>query len=42
VRQLEDIQNTHGYGVGVCEISGAKGSDDFEAAWDFVRNMMGL
>ncbi|WP_419897260.1 ParA family protein [Roseomonas sp. USHLN139] len=42
VRQLEDIQNTHGYGVGVCEISGAKGAEDFEAAWDFVRNMMGL
>lgn len=42
VRQLEDIQNTHQFGVGICEIDRAKGADDLESAWDFVRNMMGL
>ncbi|HWX47006.1 MAG TPA: ParA family protein [Roseomonas sp.] len=38
VRQFEDINNTHRYGVGVAEIKGAKGSDDFEALWHFCRN----
>lgn len=42
VRQLEDIQSTHQFGVGICEIDRAKGADDLESVWDFVRNMMGL
>jgi chromosome partitioning protein len=40
VRQFEDINNTHSYGVGVAEIRGAKGVDDFEGVWHFVRNLM--
>ncbi|MCG7364145.1 ParA family protein [Roseomonas sp. ACRSG] len=39
VRQFEDINNSHGYGVGVVEVRGAKGADDFESVWHFVRNM---
>ena len=42
IRQLEDIQTTHEVGVGVLEMNRAKGADDFEAVWDFVRNMMGF
>lgn len=42
IRQLEDIQSTHVFGVGICEIDRAKGADDFESVWDFVRNMTGL
>jgi chromosome partitioning protein len=42
VRQLEDIQATHEVGVGVLEMPRAKGADDFEAVWDFVRNMLGV
>jgi chromosome partitioning protein len=40
VRQFEDINNSHSYGVGVAEIRGAKGADDFESVWHFVRNMV--
>ena len=39
VRQFEDINNSHSYGVGVVEVRGAKGADDFESVWHFVRNM---
>lgn len=42
IRQLEDIQTTHEVGVGVLEMNRARGVEDFEAAWDFVRNLMGL
>lgn len=42
IRQLEDIQTTHEVGVGVLEMNRAKGADDFEAVWDFVRNMTGI
>jgi chromosome partitioning protein len=40
VRQFEDINNAHSYGVGVAEIRGAKGADDFEGVWHFVRNLV--
>lgn len=40
IRQFEDINNSHGYGVGVSEIRGAKGVDDFEGVWHFVRNLV--
>ena len=42
IRQLEDIQTTHEVGVGVLEMNRARGVEDFEAVWDFVRNMMGV
>jgi chromosome partitioning protein len=42
VRQLEDIQSTHKFGVGVCEIRKAKGGEDIEGVWHHVRYEMGL
>jgi chromosome partitioning protein len=42
VRQLRDIEATHDYGLGINELSGAKGADDMEAVWEFVRKTMGI
>jgi chromosome partitioning protein len=42
VRSLEDIESTHDAGVGVIEISGAKGSDDFDGVWAYVRGQLGI
>ena len=42
VRQLEDIQSTHKFGVGICEISKAKGAEDIEGVWHHIRHEMGL
>jgi chromosome partitioning protein len=42
VRQLEDIQSTHKFGVGVCEIRKAKGAEDLEGVWHHIRHEMGL
>ena len=42
IRQLRDIEATHDYGLGINELSGAKGTDDLEAVWDFVRKAMGI
>ncbi len=42
VRQLEDIQATHRHGVGVIEIRKAKGAEDMEGVWDFVRHELEL
>jgi chromosome partitioning protein len=40
IRQFEDINNSHSYGVGVVEVRGAKGASDFQGVWHFVRNMV--
>lgn len=40
VRQLRDIEATHDYGLGINELGGAKGGDDLEAVWEFVRHAM--
>jgi chromosome partitioning protein len=42
VRQLEDIQSTHKFGVGICEIRKAKGAEDIEGVWHHIRHEMGL
>jgi chromosome partitioning protein len=42
VRQLRDIEATHDYGLGINELGGAKGGDDLEAVWEFVRQAMGI
>ena len=42
VRQLRDIEATNSYGVGINEFDRAKGAEDLEAVWDFVREVMGL
>lgn len=42
IRQLRDIEATNSYGVGINEFNHAKGAEDLEAVWDFVRETMGL
>jgi len=42
VRQLRDIEATNSYGVGINEFDRAKGAEDLEAVWDFVREAIGL
>jgi len=42
IRQLRDIEATHDHGLGVNEFGGAKGVDDIEAVWDYVRKELGL
>jgi chromosome partitioning protein len=42
IRQLRDIEATHDYGLGINELGGAKGTDDMEAVWEFVRKAMGI
>ena len=42
IRQLRDIEATHDYGLGINELGGAKGTDDIEAVWEFVRKAMGI
>jgi chromosome partitioning protein len=41
VRQLRDIEATNSYGVGINEFDRAKGAEDLEAVWDFVRETIG-
>ena len=41
VRDLRDIEATHDYGLGINEFGGkAKGSDDVEFVWQYVRKAM--
>jgi chromosome partitioning protein len=40
VRQLRDIEATHDHGLGINEFSKAKGADDLEAVWEFIRKAM--
>jgi chromosome partitioning protein len=42
IRQLRDIEATNSYGVGINEFDRAKGAEDLEAVWDFVREAIGL
>ncbi len=42
VRQLRDIEATNSYGVGINEFDHARGAEDLEAVWDFVRETMEL
>ena len=36
VRDLEDIQRTHYNGLGILEVRGAPGRDDFAGVWDYL------
>ena len=41
VRDLRDIEATHDHGLGINEFGGkAKGADDIEAVWQYVRKAM--
>jgi chromosome partitioning protein len=43
VRDLRDIEATHDHGLGINEFGGkAKGADDIEAVWQYVRKVMGI
>jgi len=42
VRQLEDIQSTHKFGIGICEIRKARGAEDIEGVWRHIRHEMSL
>lgn len=42
VRQLRDIEATNSYGIGINEFDRAKGAEDLEAVWDFVREAIGI
>lgn len=42
VRFLRDIEATHEFGLGINELSGAKGTDDMESVWQFVRKSVGI
>jgi len=42
IRQLRDIEATHDHGLGVNEFGGAKGAEDVEAVWDYIRKELGL
>jgi hypothetical protein len=41
VRNLRDIEATHDHGLGINEFGGkAKGADDIEAVWQYVRKIL--
>jgi chromosome partitioning protein len=42
VRDLEDIQRTHYSGLGIIEVRGAQGGDDFRGVWNYVSHELGL
>lgn len=42
VRDLEDIQMTYDHGLGVGEVKGAGGADDFRGVWQYVSQQMRL
>ncbi|WP_160299905.1 ParA family protein [Belnapia sp. F-4-1] len=42
VRDLEDIRRSARAGIGVMELRGANGADDFRGVWAFVRSELGI
>jgi chromosome partitioning protein len=42
VPHYEDIPATNELGIGIVEVKGGKGSDDYRGVWDFVRGELGL
>jgi chromosome partitioning protein len=42
IRDLEDVQMTYDHGLGVAEVRGAAGGDDFRGVWDFVAQRLGV
>jgi chromosome partitioning protein len=42
VRDLEDIQRTHYSGLGIMEVRGAQGSEDYQGVWNYICHELGL
>lgn len=42
VRRLADIRNAAEHGLGVIEVGGSNGAEEFVPIWDFVKNMIGF
>jgi len=42
VRDLEEIQRTYYNGLGIIEVRGAPGRDDFDGVWTYVSRELGL
>jgi chromosome partitioning protein len=42
VRDLEDIQMTYDHGLGVAEVRGAAGAEDFRGVWEFITQRLGI
>jgi chromosome partitioning protein len=42
VRDLEDIQRTHYSGLGILEVRGSQGSDDYQGVWNYISHALGL
>lgn len=42
VRDLEDIQRTHYSGLGILEVRGAQGADDYQGVWNYISHELGL
>jgi chromosome partitioning protein len=42
VPHYEDIPATNDLGIGIAEVKGGKGADDYRGVWDFVRGELGL
>jgi chromosome partitioning protein len=42
VRRLADIRNAFDHGLGIAEVGGANGGDEFRPVWDFVKNLVGI
>lgn len=42
IRDLEDIQRTHYSGLGVMEVRGSQGSDDYQGVWNYICHELGL
>ena len=42
IPRVEDIPTSTKLGLGVIELGGAKGSDDFKSVWAFLKSEIGL
>jgi chromosome partitioning protein len=42
VPHYEDIPATNELGIGIAEVKGGKGADDYRGVWDFLRGELGL
>ncbi|MEI7609809.1 MAG: hypothetical protein WCJ64_20705, partial [Rhodospirillaceae bacterium] len=42
IPRVEDIPTSTKLGLGVIELGGAKGSDDFKSVWAFLKTEIGL
>jgi chromosome partitioning protein len=42
VRRLADVRNAFDHGLGIAEVGGANGANEFRPVWDFVKNLAGI